>query len=78
MGDEFASEPVAEKVYQINKNPVRPPPTAGKGDDGDDEKGGMSLEDAMSVVEGFFHPENLKCFDAKNDWKVKVEGLKGF
>ena len=40
MGDEFASEPVAEKVYQINKNPVRPPPTAGKGDDGDDESGG--------------------------------------
>lgn len=37
----------------------------------------MSSEEATSIVEGFFHAENVACFKAK-DWKGKVEGLKGF
>ena len=37
----------------------------------------MSSEEATSIVEGFFHAENVACFKAKY-WKGKVEGLKGF
>ena len=64
------------KVYQINQNPVRPAQPGGK-DDGEDDKGGMDVSEAVSIVEGFYHPENVGFFKA-SDWKGKVEGFNGF
>lgn len=37
----------------------------------------MDVAEATSIVEGFYHKENVDCFKAK-DWKGKVEGFLGF